>query len=100
MISETIATGIDAERKSLQGGVGVINERHVHSCDAAPLGFDPSGANARNVWTIPMQGRPDSHFATFPDELPRRCILAGTSEHGVCGECGAPWVRVVEAAYA
>ena len=53
-------------------------------------------ANARNVWTFPTQGRPDAHFATFPDELPRRCILAGTSEHGVCSECGAPWARVVE----
>ena len=53
-------------------------------------------ANVRNVWQIPTQGRPDAHFATFPDELPRRCILAGTSEHGVCGECGAPWVRLVE----
>ena len=53
----------------------------------------PTSSNARNVWTIPTQGRPDAHFATFPDELPRRCILAGTSERGVCGECGAPWVR-------
>ena len=55
-----------------------------------------NGANARNVWTIPTQGRPDAHFATFPDELPRRCILAGTSERGVCSECGAPWERVVD----
>ena len=57
----------------------------------------PSGANARNVWTIATQPRKDAHFATFPDALPRRCILAGTSEKGVCGECGAPWVRQVEA---
>ena len=55
-----------------------------------------SGANARNVWTIPTQGRSDAHFATFPDELPRRCILAGTSAHGVCEQCGAPWERAVE----
>ena len=39
--------------------------------------------NARNVWTIATQGRPDSHFATFPEELPRRCILAGCPEDGV-----------------
>ena len=58
-----------------------------------------NGANARNVWTIPTQGRPDAHFATFPDELPRRCILAGTSERGVCAECGAPWERVVDVSY-
>lgn len=49
-----------------------------------------------DVWRVPTQGRPDAHFATFPDELPRRCILAGTSEHGVCGECGAPWARLTE----
>ena len=54
------------------------------------------GANARNVWTIPTQGRPDAHFAAYPDSLPRRCILAGTSERGVCADCGAPWVRVTE----
>ena len=53
-------------------------------------------ANARNVWQIPTQGRPEAHFATFPDELPRRCILAGTSEYGVCAECGAPWARQTE----
>ena len=56
----------------------------------------PGGANARNVWTIATQPRPDAHFATFPDEIPRRCILAGTSEQGVCAECGAPRERVVE----
>ena len=60
---------------------------------------NPSGANARNVWSISTQGRPDAHFATFPDELPRRCILAGTSERGVCGECGAPWVRTTKIDY-
>ena len=54
-----------------------------------------SGANARNVWTIPTQGRSDAHFATFPDELPRRCILAGTSARGVCEQCGAPQERAV-----
>jgi hypothetical protein len=37
-----------------------------------------------------------SHFATFPTEIPRRAILAGTSARGVCPKCGGPWVRVVE----
>ena len=50
-------------------------------------------ANARDVWTIATQPRAIKHFATFPDALPRRCILAGTSEHGVCADCGAPWER-------
>ncbi|KAF0093465.1 MAG: Prophage PssSM-02 DNA methylase N-4/N-6 [Puniceicoccaceae bacterium 5H] len=36
------------------------------------------GGNARSVWSINTQGYPGAHFATFPLELPRRCILAGT----------------------
>ena len=37
-----------------------------------------------------------SHFATFPPALVEPCIKAGTSQKGVCGACGAPWVRQVE----
>ncbi len=54
----------------------------------------PGGRNARSVWTIATQAFPEAHFATFPEELPRRCILAGTGERGVCPECGAPWRRL------
>jgi DNA modification methylase len=35
--------------------------------------------NARTVWTIPTQPYPEAHFATFPEELARRCILAGSA---------------------
>jgi DNA modification methylase len=38
--------------------------------------------NARNVWTIATKPYKGAHFATFPPEIPRRCILAG------CPECG------------
>ena len=48
------------------------------------------------TWVARRNGRAFITGNTFPDELPRRCILAGTSERGVCGECGAPWTRVVE----
>ena len=53
------------------------------------------GANARTVWRIAARPFSGKHFATFPEDLPRRCILAGTSEYGVCAECGAPWERTV-----
>jgi hypothetical protein len=36
------------------------------------------------------------HFATFPEDLVKPCVLAGTSERGACATCGAPWERVVE----
>ena len=51
--------------------------------------------NQRNVWHMATESFPEAHFATFPSEIPRRCIKAGTSEKGQCPACGAPWVRVV-----
>lgn len=39
---------------------------------------NPLGANARTVWQIATEPSPEAHFATFPTELARRCVLAGT----------------------
>ena len=39
--------------------------------------------NARTVWTIATQPYPEAHFATFPRELPERCIKAGCPQGGV-----------------
>lgn len=39
--------------------------------------------NARNVWTIATKPYSGAHFAVFPPELPRKCILAGCPEGGV-----------------
>jgi DNA modification methylase len=58
--------------------------------------FNPSGRNIRTVWEITTQPYPEAHFATFPEELPRRCIKAGTSLKGCCPKCGAPWERIIE----
>ena len=52
-----------------------------------------NGANLRNVWTIPTHSFSEAHFATFPPKLVEPCIKAGTSERGVCKQCGGPWVR-------
>jgi DNA modification methylase len=51
--------------------------------------------NARTVWTIATQPYSGSHFATMPEELARRCILAGSSAKA-CESCGAPWERQLE----
>ncbi|GAA0561729.1 DNA-methyltransferase [Chitinophaga japonensis] len=40
------------------------------------------GANKRSVWTISTKPFHEAHFATFPEELPRICILAGCPEGG------------------
>ena len=51
--------------------------------------------NARDVWSIATRSYHGAHFAVFPEALPRRCILAGSSPQA-CEHCGAPWQRVVE----
>lgn len=50
--------------------------------DAAEANGTLKGANARTVWTIAIQGYKKAHFATFPTEIPRRCILAGCPPGG------------------
>lgn len=52
--------------------------------------------NKRSVWAIPSEPLALNHFAAFPSEIPRLCISAGTSQAGVCSECGKPLVRVLE----
>lgn len=68
-------------------------------CDAEAV-RTPSGengtANPRSVWTIGPEPLRRKHYAAYPSEIPRRCILAGTSAKGVCSKCGAPWARMVE----
>lgn len=58
--------------------------------------INPMGRNMRNFWLLGPEPFPEAHFATFVTEIPRRAILAGTSERGVCRKCNAPWARVTE----
>jgi len=54
-------------------------------------GASGSTRNKRSVWTISTQPYPEAHFATFPEELPRLCILAGCTPGGTVLDpfCGA-----------
>lgn len=54
------------------------------------------GRNRRSVWTLSTKPFPGAHFATFPPRLVEPCILAGSSEHGCCSVCGAPFRRIVK----
>ncbi len=47
------------------------------------MGNHEAGRNARSVWEIPTQATPEAHFATYPEALVRRCILAGSAP----GDC-------------
>jgi DNA modification methylase len=52
------------------------------------------GRNRRSVWEVATEPYAGAHFATFPTRLVEPCVLAGSSP-SACGECGAPWQRVV-----
>lgn len=36
--------------------------------------------NKRSVWSVTTQPYKEAHFATFPEEIPRTCILAGSKK--------------------
>lgn len=46
--------------------------------------------NMRDVWHLSPEPTRAEHFAAFPTEIPRRCILAGCPEQ-VCAVCGKPY---------
>lgn len=56
-------------------GRGIPNN---HLGRGAPWVDTTGTRNARSVWTIPTQSYKGAHFATFPAELARRCIVAGS----------------------
>tara|TARA_A100001515_G_scaffold98217_1_gene79128 strand:- start:8277 stop:9458 length:1182 start_codon:yes stop_codon:yes gene_type:complete len=62
-------------------------------------GFKNMGAyekrNKRSVWTVNTKPFKEAHFATFPPDLIKPCVLAGCPEK-ICVECGKPYERVMQ----
>ncbi|HUB73996.1 MAG TPA: site-specific DNA-methyltransferase [Solirubrobacteraceae bacterium] len=52
----------------------------------------PLGKNPTDVWVLPPGRHTGGHFATFPESLVRRPILA-TAPAKVCTACSRPWRR-------
>ena len=89
-------TGNAHSRGTAPGDAAYQEARGSYQGFSRPKSVLPSGRNIRTVWNINTQPFKGSHFATFPEELAKRCILAATSEKGNCSKCGKPWVRIVE----
>lgn len=85
----------EADRK-LTGSGNAHRDAAWHDGTSDSLGCS-SSRNPRSVWVINPQPFPGAHFAVFPEALVEPIIKVGTSEKGVCPECGAPWARIVEA---
>ncbi|WP_110949188.1 DNA-methyltransferase [Pseudomonas bohemica] len=55
----------------------------THRPDREPSSWDLLTRNKRSVWTVATHSFKGAHFATFPPDLIRPCILAGAPRGGV-----------------
>ncbi|MEE4683599.1 site-specific DNA-methyltransferase [Pseudomonas alliivorans] len=69
----------DSKREQAIPGQSVGTHRPDREESAYPLDL----RNKRSVWTVPTVGYKGAHFATFPPDLIRPCILAGAPRGGV-----------------
>lgn len=61
------------------GGYTIDNDRPRNGNETHGNTPNETGLrNQRDVWSIATQGYDGAHYATFPTEIPRRCILAGS----------------------
>lgn len=56
------------------------------------------GRAGRTVWRITTQPFSEAHFATFPEELVKKPLLAGCPEF-VCKKCGKPREKIISVDY-
>jgi DNA modification methylase len=69
-------SGPDGRKQTnVQGADGSIQHRDGER-------WPNGGRNVRSVWEIATQPSPEKHFATYPEGLVRRCLLAGCPEGG------------------
>jgi DNA modification methylase len=53
-----------------------------HLCGSVPYKAKEY-RNGRDIWTIPIKPLKEAHFATFPESLVEKCLLAGCPQGGV-----------------
>ena len=72
-----------------------LGEKSFSKRQAKGVGVEPSGngksdnytvkeyRNKRSVWTVTTKPFKEAHFATFPPDLIKPCILAGCPKNGI-----------------
>lgn len=78
-----------------RGNVRIASEgRKVYSGKHGQTGkvYKPT-RNRRSVWTVPVRPTSGPHTATFPPALIRDIVEVATSSHGICVDCGAPFLQ-------
>jgi len=70
---------VKEEASGLRGGVPLKIQHSRHGDAGLSNGWEGSVTrNRRSVWSITTQPYKEAHFATFPEEIPRICIMAGS----------------------
>lgn len=67
------------EKEHGGGGSGLKGHSGYMAADGRLL-INPLGRNKWSVWEVPTVAYKEAHFATFPPDLIRPCILAGSKE--------------------
>lgn len=67
------------ERKRRDKEPGAVSGTNQNQAYGVPWTDLTGTRNARTVWSIPTQPFAEAHFATFPEALARRCVLAGSA---------------------
>ena len=70
--------GVAPDNKWVDGANGQSPHTVHQPRDNDPDREVDGGRNIRSVWQIATHPYRGAHFATFPPEIPRRCILAGS----------------------
>ena len=70
---------ICAIAKDRSGPVNIGNGAHM----VKRVYKEIKGANKRSVWTVTTKPFKEAHFATFPPDLIKPCILAGCPKNGI-----------------
>lgn len=65
-----------------KAGTGEHGQKAQHRADRADIHYSQT-RNKHSVWTVATQGFKGAHFATFPPDLIRPCILAGAPRGGL-----------------
>lgn len=60
----------------------LLSKSSKYYYDNEAIKYGPENSNKRSVWTVPIASYSEAHFATYPPELIKPCILAGCPEGG------------------
>lgn len=71
-------SGNKARKPASARGVPVDDDGSTNGAVAGSVPWEGTMRNWRDVWPIGPEPYKDAHFATFPSEIPRRAIIAGS----------------------